>query len=348
MQREHGSLEILPQHSDAARTVRKVPLLFLLLQRERVFEAAQNIRLVCLVGVDLEAELADADPVEPLFDDVERRLLFGDEENALPVLDGVGDDVGDGLALARAGRAVQHEARPRARERHGGILRAVGGERDEGVLRVALVLRRHARLLPGKPFPHQRRDDLVFLQRVEVVADIVPHQIALEGEGGKIGILADVPALHGGDLGEHHREDLGDLQRRDVAAQTADVDVELLFEIFEESGIDEILPVRFDGKVLVSLRALHHDGNEHERGKARLVVLAGDKLQKAQCKIEDLGARLLVRFAVAPYEAQRRLRRRLGVGEGAQDPLSELERKEIGRERGLRLEERLLDGRAAL
>ena len=327
MQGEHGRFEVFAQQFQTACLFFEAALLPLVFQRERIFEAAQNVRLVRLVGVDLEAEFADADPVEPLFDDVERRLLFGDEQNALIVLDGVGDDVGDGLALARAGRAVQHEARPRARERHGGILRTVGRERDEGILRVALVLGRHAHLLPREPFPHQRGDDLIAFERVEMVADVVPHEIALEGEGGKIGVFAHAPALHGGDLGEHHRKDLGNFERGDVAAQPADVDVEFLFEIFEKGGIDEVLPVRFDGEVLVPLRALHRHGDEHERGKARLVVLPRDELQKPQCKIQDLGARLLVRFAVAPHEAQRRLRRRLRIGKGAQDALFKFKRK---------------------
>ena len=181
-----------------------------------------------------------------------------------------------------------------------------------------------------------------------MVADVVPHEIALEGEGGKIGVFAHTPALHGGDLGEHHRKDLGNFERGDVAAQPADVDVEFLFEIFEKGGIDEVLPVRFDGEVFVPLRALHRHGDEHERGKARLVVLPRDELQKPQCKIQDLGARLLVRFAVAPHEAQRRLRRRLRIGKGAQDALFKFKREKVGRKRGLRFEECLFNRRAAL
>ena len=77
-------------------------------ESERALQLFEQLRLVEL-AVQFETEIAQPYGVEPLFDDGERRLLFGDEQHAPAAFEAVGDDIGDGLALARARRAVQHE-----------------------------------------------------------------------------------------------------------------------------------------------------------------------------------------------------------------------------------------------
>jgi hypothetical protein len=59
--------------------------------------------------VQVEGEHAHADGVQPASDDVQRRPLLGDEQHPFAVGDGPGEQVGDGLGLARSGRALQDE-----------------------------------------------------------------------------------------------------------------------------------------------------------------------------------------------------------------------------------------------
>ena len=163
-----------------------------------------------------------------------------------------------------------------------------------------------------------------------MVADVVPHEVALEGECRKVDVPHDVPALHVRRLGAHHGKDLGDPERGDVPAQSAHIDVELLLEKFEQRGIDEIALVlrHADGIVLVPLGAADLRGRKHERGIA-LDAVAARIAQKSERKIEHLGARLFLRLAVAPHEAACDFRRRLAVRTRAQNALLLFEEDEL-------------------
>ena len=72
-------------------------------------ELGEDFGLAGLVGMELEAEGLEADLRETRVDDVEGGLLFGDEQDAAAVCEVVGDEVGDCLRLAGAGRSVQDE-----------------------------------------------------------------------------------------------------------------------------------------------------------------------------------------------------------------------------------------------
>ena len=331
VQGAHGAAQFLAHGDELLGALGKAGRILRLGERECVFHAPQHVRLVRLVGMQLQAEFADADAIKPLFDDVERRLFLGDEQHALAVREGVCDDIGDGLALARSGRAVQNKARSRRGKRDGGILRAVRGQRQEHGGGVRLVLlRRRRHIQPLHAVIEQCGDDLVLGERVDMAVQIVPHEVALEGECGEVDVAHDVPTLHARRLGAHHGEDLGDLQRPDVAAQPAHVDVEFLFEILQKGGVDEVAVVRrqADGKVLVAPAAHDGSGREHEGRIARDAV-AADIAQKSKCKIEDLCARLLLRLAVAAHELVRRLHCVAVVVVGAQDALLLLEKDEF-------------------
>jgi hypothetical protein len=62
--------------------------------------------------VQVEGERAHADGLQPPGDDVQRRPFLGDEQHPLAVGDRAGEQVGDGLRLAGAGRALEHEGAP--------------------------------------------------------------------------------------------------------------------------------------------------------------------------------------------------------------------------------------------
>ena len=244
-----------------------------------------------------------AGQARPLFHDVERRALFRDEEDALALREGVGDHVGDRLALARPRGAVQHEGSPRARECNRVVLRAVGDERKQNFLGIPRVLIGLLRLAPLGSSRKKCRHVVVFFPCADVRAQVVPEQKPLEGEHGEVGVVHDVPPLHARRLGTHHGADLGDFQRGDVPAQPADIDIEFLLERFEQGGVDEVpLLARGEREVLVALRPRQPHGDEHDGRIARLPVLLGDILQKAEREIEDARPRLLRRLTVPAEE----------------------------------------------
>ena len=70
-----------------------------------VDELARHPPAAVRSGVQVEHEVAQAHPVEPADDGVDGRPLLGDEEHPLAVGGERGDQVGDGLRLAGAGRA---------------------------------------------------------------------------------------------------------------------------------------------------------------------------------------------------------------------------------------------------
>ena len=65
-------------------------------------------------------------PVEPPLHNLERRLLLGEEEDALARREGVSNDVGNRLRLARAGRPLNDKVLAFHDVHEGAVLRSVG------------------------------------------------------------------------------------------------------------------------------------------------------------------------------------------------------------------------------
>ncbi len=70
-----------------------------------------EIAAVALGIMDDPAEVAEAEGRQSVLDDVEGGTLVADEEDALPAGEVIPDDVGDGLALAGTGWAMDDEGR---------------------------------------------------------------------------------------------------------------------------------------------------------------------------------------------------------------------------------------------
>ena len=81
--------------------------------------------LVSLVAVEFEAGVADAGRIEPALNHLERSHLLGHEQDSLPVTNSGRDNIGDGLALAGPGRALDDHIAPAANLVHGQGLAAV-------------------------------------------------------------------------------------------------------------------------------------------------------------------------------------------------------------------------------
>ena len=69
-----------------------------------------EIFLIRLMAVELEAEFGQARLSELVVDDVERRELFGDKEHLFAVPETFRDNIGNRLALAGSRRALQDKA----------------------------------------------------------------------------------------------------------------------------------------------------------------------------------------------------------------------------------------------
>ena len=160
VQRFDGQAQLLAQRFQLLRAFGKRDG-FALRKGKRAFDAFEHVRLVRFVGMQLEAEFPDPDRVQPLFHDVERRLLFRDEQHAFAVRQRVCDHVRDRLAFARAGRSVQNEARARRRKRHGGKLRTVGRQRQQDFFGIAFILFERGNFVLLRPSRKQRGNDFI-------------------------------------------------------------------------------------------------------------------------------------------------------------------------------------------
>lgn len=78
--------------------------------------------LVGLRVVDEAAEFIEPLLAQAVKDDIDRRALFADKEHPLSARHIVGDKIGDGLRLPRAGRTLDNVAATRAGQRHRGGL----------------------------------------------------------------------------------------------------------------------------------------------------------------------------------------------------------------------------------
>ena len=128
------------------------------------------------------------------------RHLLGDEQDGLALRQRVGNDVGDGLGLAGAGRAFQHEVASRVDRADRFELRRIREHRRANVLRAVGIVQPSplGRLLPihceglagmlDKVF-----DDAVALQLLGPVLQVLPHQVLREAEDPQMGFFTDLP-----------------------------------------------------------------------------------------------------------------------------------------------------------
>ena len=168
-------------------------------ERQRVFYRADYFALVHrFAAVQFKAEFAYPYIRQTLFNYVQSRLLFGDEQHALAPVESVGNYVCYSLALARSGRTVQNERSALVGFRNGGILRAVAGQRRKHFRGVGFVLVHPAELIVGefvcvfKQTGNQRIAPVL----VNIVPYVPPHRIARKRKLREIHVLVDKPALH--------------------------------------------------------------------------------------------------------------------------------------------------------
>ena len=269
---------------------------------QRLCELREHLRLSGLVGVQFEAERLEADFRKTVVNHVEGGLLLGDEEHPPSVREVVRDEVRDRLALARAGRTMQHERLAQLGVKHRRELRGVCAERTEQLRRLDVLrdlLRRehlHA-VVEHAAAAHEVVHERVLAQRVEAAREVLPHHELAERELSERKVARHLPArlvLHGrAERLNHlrHVHAMRVLRRR--------IDVRHRHAVLAAQELEER---RVDYRLLVKLReaevrdALPHElhGHQEKRRTVGLLVLGRHlPAQKADCEEERVHAAFL-------------------------------------------------------
>src|SRR5262249_28257750 len=135
----------------------------------------------------------------PPLDNLQGGCLLADEQDGLAGGEELGDGVGDGLALARAGRSIDDQAGPADGRDEGRVLAAVGVEDVPGADRPGPVVQ----LVGGGQVaregqPHSNAGDgpaeVVPGDEPLVAAQVFPHGQFLEAEDAQGDLVEDFPA----------------------------------------------------------------------------------------------------------------------------------------------------------
>ena len=308
-------LQLFEGDGDLRRLFGKLLLRRALGEGEGGDDVVEHLRLVRLVGVQFQTEVAEPDVLQSAVDDGERRHLFCDEEHSAPAHYIVGDDVGDGLRFARPGRSVQHETLGKTVVDRG-ILRAV--RRDGQIhplfadirLVAAAVGEVEGALGQFQTVVDEGAHDGVRAEAVALILDVVPQQIIGEREGGEEDVADKIPAL------ETHRLTLYARQHRQHSLRSGEVgggepahiEVELLIQKFQQSAVyAQVVGVDFHGvdgrrDALLAYR----DGVEEEGGVLVVGKIRFLPFEKTRREIQREGARLLLNGLFLAEEAQER------------------------------------------
>ena len=170
--------------------------------RESITEFLGDGLACCPMAVEREDEGIEADIGEAVLNDLQRSRLLGDKEDGLAIAKQLRDDVGDGLRLPCAGRAVHHEAVALPGGDEASALGGVGIEYARQVLRRVSVVESLLRLrIEGHGFKLgagwsfcQEPDHGVGGDGVLVCPKVAIDHLLLEREGAEHGSFINSPA----------------------------------------------------------------------------------------------------------------------------------------------------------
>ena len=275
----------------------------------RAVQLVDHVELTRFARMQFQAELAQPHFAQAAIDHVERGNLFRHEQHALAFGQALGDQVGNGLALAGAGRADQHEVLALGACHHGRQLRRIGRQRAKG------LLGRIVRIEPLGQWKRQgglrarlirlaRRIDQVahhgaLAQLVGALRQVHPHQVLGERERRQHHFVRDFPAL---DVAHRVRDGAPDLRHvepgaiaRQRAIEHAQVELEVLPQHFDQGGIEaRLVLVQAHRETRARALALQRHRHQDQRRLVYLprLVVAGP-VEKAQRQEQGIGAALL-------------------------------------------------------
>ena len=167
---------------------------------ERLVELCQHVPLRHLVAVQFQAEGSEADLLQSTFHHFKGSHLLGHEEHALALEERIGDQVGDGLRLAGARRAIEDEAVATSSLIDSRHLRRIDSHRQSHVLRLISAVEGPEVGLQFGRFPrqasfHEAIDDGILLHLLVVDVNVVPHQELAEREESEDALSLDAPTF---------------------------------------------------------------------------------------------------------------------------------------------------------
>ena len=228
-----------------------------------------------LVGVHLKAERVELHLAQAILHHLQSRHFLGHEEHTLAFVEGIGDHVGDSLALARSRRTVEDEAAIHTRHEDGLELRRVGGQRYGGIVgRILLVADAHVdkvalRLVEFETLGDERLDDGVALHLLAVVVNVVPHHKLREREEAEHTFLHHIPALLRLDGSTHHGEDASHVDAVVVGRQRVEVGhvhLKLLAQHLRQRSVEDGVFLTRPDHIAVSPLANQLHRQEQQRG----------------------------------------------------------------------------------
>ena len=220
----------------------------------RSFKLRKHVFLVGFVGVQLQTKILQPDAFEALMHHLQGSGFLGHKEHSFAVPQTMGNHVGNGLALARAGGAYEHKVFTTSRGQHGRQLGGVAGHRRVYLIRLHIIIQPGG---VGEPHLHGEGGALlcsnlahngIAQQKLLAVAQILPHQVFGEREYAQRASLHHLPSLHIADGSAHYVEDTRNIQPgvicRQVALQLRQAHGVLCFEQLQQGHVHARLLIR--------------------------------------------------------------------------------------------------------
>ena len=274
----------------------------------------QYIQLARLVGMQLQAELAQADFAQTPVHDIQRGDLLGHEKHALALGHALGDEVRDGLALAGARRADQDEVLASDGRHHCGQLRRIGGQWAKGLLRRKLCVqpprfrKGHARCVGFARRVDQVLDDGALAQLLRPFGEVLPHQELGKREHGQDHVLRHLPTFDVLDRMGNPAPDRGHVDAgvvaRHLAVANPQVQLEVLPQHLQQGGVESrlVLVCRQREARTRALAVQGHGQKDQRRLDALVGLVAAGPNQEAQRQEQGIGSTFLHRVSGAAVQ----------------------------------------------
>ena len=277
-------------------------------------QLVQHVKLAALVGMQFQAKLAQSHFAQAAVHHVQRSNFFCHKQHPLAFGQALRNQVGNGLALAGAGRANQHKVLAPRRRHDGRQLRRIGRQRAEHLLGWVLPVQlprlreRNAGAKRRARRVNQVRHHRRLAQVIGAFGQILPHQVLGKREHRQHHVFAHLPAAHVADGSAHTRPDAGNVQPglvlRQVFQWHAQVHLKVLAQHFHQRGVKaRALFVGLQREARAGAFALQRDGQQDERRLGAHVGLVGPRPgQKTQRNEQGIGTAFLQRVARTPVQ----------------------------------------------
>ena len=234
---------------------------------------------------------------------LQRRHLFRHEKHGLAFGQAVRNQVGDGLALAGAGRAFEYQI-PAGIDRANGLqLRRVAQHRSQDVLRAISDVEPvefACSAFPGKCFARvvdQVPDDPAELELLGAVLQVFPHQILGEGKNAEVRLLQHFPLgnfAHRQPKRLQHLNHINALVVSGHRIQAADLQLEAGFQQMKQCRVhDGFIVMPGQPETASDRLALQRDRYQKQRRKMhRIGFFRFSPTQQADGQVQRVGAAL--------------------------------------------------------